>query len=89
MCRLKAQKCEESVKNALFLLESEALKRASFGREGLDKSGSRMKTPGGNERKIWIIKLGVVNTLPMFDSDWLGKANPSSLPANLRGWQTS
>lgn len=65
------------MKNSLFLLKSEALKQASFSREGLDKSGSRMKTPGGNEREIWIIKPGVANTLPMFDSDRPPKSKPS------------
>lgn len=85
MRRLKAEKCKEGVKNSLFLLRSEA----SFSREGLDKSVSRMKTPGGTESKIWIIKLGVANTPPMFDRAWLRKANRSRPPAKLRGWRVS
>lgn len=68
------------MKNSLFLLKREALKQASFSREGLEKRGSRMKTPGGNEREIWIIKLAVANTLPPFDSDRLRKANRCRTP---------
>lgn len=77
------------MKNSLFLLKSEALKQASFSREGLDKRVSWMKTPGGNGREIWIIKLAVANTLPTFDSYRLRKANRPRPPAKLQRRQAS